>query len=70
MLESNKLAENLWAEAMHAVEYTQNRVPHSFVKGKTPFEAYFRHKMDVSNLWVFHQRKFQLIMGLLKKLIK
>ena len=38
---------------MHAVGYIQNRVPHSSVKGKTPFEAYFGHKPDVSNLRVF-----------------
>ena len=53
MLESKKLAANLWVEAMHATSYIQNRVPHSFVKGKTPFEAYFEHKLDVSNLRVF-----------------
>ena len=32
MLESNKLAENLWAESMNAEAYIQNRVPHSSVK--------------------------------------
>ena len=53
MLESKKLAETLWEQAMHAVEYIQNRVPHSSVKGKAPFEAYFGHKPDVSNLRVF-----------------
>ena len=53
MLESKKLAANLWDEAMHAVAYIQNRVPHSSVKGKTHFEAYFGHKLDVSNLRVF-----------------
>ena len=53
MLESKKLAENLWDETMHAAAYNQNRVPHSYMKGKTPFEAYFRHKPDVSNLRVF-----------------
>ena len=53
MLESKKLDANLWAEAMHAVAYIQNRVPHSSMKGKTPFEAYFGHKPDVSNLRVF-----------------
>ena len=53
MLESKKLAANLWAEAMHTAAYIQNRVPHSSVKGKNPFEAYFGHKPDVSNLRVF-----------------
>ena len=53
MLESKKLAENLWDEAMHATEYIQNRVTHSSMKTKTPVEAYFGHKLDVSNLWVF-----------------
>ena len=53
MLESKKLDANLWAEAMHAAAYIQKRVPHSSMKGKTPFEAYFRHKLDVSNLRVF-----------------
>ena len=53
MLESKKFVANLWAEAMHAIAYIQNRVPHSSVKGNTPFKAYFGHKPDVSNLWVF-----------------
>ena len=53
MLESKKLATNLWVEAMNAAAYIQNRVPHSSMKGKTPFEAYFGHKPDVLNLRVF-----------------
>ena len=53
MLESKNFAENLWAEEMHAIAYIQNRVPHSSMKGKTPFKAYFGHKPDVSNLRVF-----------------
>ena len=53
MLESKKLATNLWVEAMHATAYIHNRVTHSSVKGKTPFESYFGHKLDVSNLRVF-----------------
>ena len=53
MLESKKLAATLWDKAMHAAEYINNRVPHSSMKGKTPFEAYFGHKPDVSNLRVF-----------------
>ena len=53
MLKSKKLVENLWDEAMHDIEYIHNRVPHSSVKGKTHFKAYFGHKPDVSNLRVF-----------------
>ena len=53
MLESEKLAGNLWPEAMNAKEYIQNRVTHSSMKGNTPFKAYFGHKPDVSNLQVF-----------------
>ena len=53
MLESKKLAANLWVEAMHATESIHKRVTHSSIKGKTPFESYFGHKTDVSNLRVF-----------------
>ena len=53
MLEAKKLATNLWDEVMNATTYIQNRVPHSSVKGKTPFEGYFGHNPDVSNLRVF-----------------
>ena len=53
MLEAKSLAANLWAEAMNVAAHIHNRVPHSFVKGNTPFEAYFGHKPDVSNFRVF-----------------
>ena len=39
MLESKKLAENLWDEAMHAATHIQNIFPHSSMKGKTHFES-------------------------------
>ena len=53
MLEKKGFAETLWAEAMNVAEKIQNIVPHSFMKGKTPFNAYFGHKSDVSNFRVF-----------------
>ena len=62
MLESKKLDANLLAEAMHAAEYIHNRVPHSSMKGKTPFEAYFGHKPDVSNLRVFRSTAWARIL--------
>ena len=53
MLEAKILAENLWDEAMNVSAHIQNRVPHSFVKGKTHFESYFGLKLDVSNFRMF-----------------
>ena len=53
MLEAIGLAENLWDGAMNVYAHIQNRVPHSFVKVKNPFDAYFRHKPYVSNFRVF-----------------
>ena len=38
---------------MNFTSHIHNRVPHSFVKGKKPFESYFGHKTDVSNFRVF-----------------
>ena len=38
---------------MNVDSYIYNRVPHSSVKGKSPFEAYFGHKPDVSNFRFF-----------------
>ena len=38
---------------MHYAAYIQNRVPKSSMKVNTPFESYFGHKLDVSNLRVF-----------------
>ena len=42
MMESKKLAENLWDEAMNAVEYIQNIFPHSSMKGNTPLGKYMQ----------------------------
>ena len=44
MLEAKGLAANLWAKAMNVAAHIHNIVPHSSVKGKTPFESYFGHK--------------------------
>ena len=53
MLEAKGLAENLWDEVMNVATYIQNIVPNSFIKGNTPFKAYFGHKLDVLNFRVF-----------------
>ena len=53
MLEAKGLDENLWDDTMDVSDHIWNRFPHSFVKGKTPFEANFGHNPDVSNFKVF-----------------
>ena len=53
MLEEKGFTETLWAQAMNVAAHIQNIITHSFMKGKTPFDAYFGHKSDVSNFRVF-----------------
>ena len=53
MLEAKRLAANLWDEAMNFDAHIHNRLPHSSMKGKTPFKSYFGHNPDVSNFRVF-----------------
>ena len=62
MMEAKGLAANLWGDAMNVSSHIQNRVPHSFVKGKTPFEVYFGHKPNVSNFKVFGSTAWARIM--------
>ena len=53
MLDAKDFAANIWDEEMNFSPYIQNRFPHSSMKGKKPFEAYFGHKLDVFNFIVF-----------------
>ena len=53
MLELKGLAAYIWVEAMNGDAYIHNIFQHSSIKGKTLFEAYTGHKLDVSNLRVF-----------------
>ena len=53
MLESKNLDENIWTKAMNFSAYIHNRVPHSYLKLRTPIDAYFGKKPNVSNFRVF-----------------
>ena len=48
-----KLLLRFWAEAVNTVVYLRNRSPSSYLSGHTPFEFWYGHKPDVSNLRVF-----------------
>ena len=42
-----------WAEASTIVVYLKNRLPHSAVKGITPYEALYKSKLKISHLQPF-----------------
>ena len=53
MILSSNLGQELWAEATACAVYLQNRVLTSSVEKRTPFEARFGRKPDLSHLRVF-----------------
>ncbi|XP_017628687.1 uncharacterized protein LOC108471601 [Gossypium arboreum] len=48
-----KMPNNFWAKALTTSVYLLNRLPTNVVKGKTPFEAWFSQKPNVSHLKMF-----------------
>ena len=53
MIYHARLPIEFWAEAVNTAVYIRNRSPTTALKNKTPFECWFNHKPDVSNLRVF-----------------
>ena len=49
MIEARDLGPKIWVEAINCAEYIHNREFHKSFKGKTPYEAWFGHKPNVSN---------------------
>ena len=49
----------LWGEAAEAVVYLYNRTPHSSLVFKTPFEARFGRKPDISNIRIWGSRVYR-----------
>ena len=47
-----------WAEAFNWAAYLKNRLPHSALNGKTPFEALFGIKPTISHLRPFFTKCF------------
>ena len=51
MLYQSGLAKRYWGEALNAAVYIYNRTPHSGLEGfKTPYEAKYDKKPDISNI--------------------
>ena len=51
MIEAKDSSPKLWAEAINCVVYIQNMTLQK-LSGKTPYEAWFGHKPNISNLSV------------------
>ncbi|CAG5136912.1 uncharacterized protein ALTATR162_LOCUS6 [Alternaria atra] len=47
------MPNRLWAEALNAAVYLYNRTPHSSIGFKTPYEAKYGRKPDVSNIRIW-----------------
>ncbi len=46
------LPAELWLEALSAACYITNRFPTKALQGKTPYEAWYKRKLDISNLHI------------------
>ena len=53
MMESKDFPPKFWAEAINYASYIHNMVPHKYLDGITPFEAWSGHKYDVSHFRIF-----------------
>ena len=53
VLIESQLPLSLWAEAIKYAIYMKNHSPTATIKGKTPYEAFWGNKPDISNLCVF-----------------
>ena len=52
MMEAKHLNPKIWDEDINFVSYIQNISPHKYLYGKTPYEAWSRHKPSVSHFKV------------------
>ena len=53
MIEAKDLSPKLWDESIKYVLYIQIRDIQKLVSGKTPYEAWFGHKPNISNFRIF-----------------
>jgi len=68
ILTSQKLDQTLWADAVLYVCHIKNRLPHAYLLGISPYQAYYNCKPDLSNIRVFGCKVFAKKIGHLKKL--
>ena len=61
MIEAKDLSPKLWDEAIKCVAYIQNLDLHKSLDGKTPYEAWFGHKPNISHFSIFGSRDWDRI---------
>ena len=61
MMEAKTLPPNFWDEAIKCANYIQNRFPHKYLNGMTPFEAWSGNKPYVTHFKIFGRRDWARI---------
>ena len=61
MMEAKYLPPKYWDKAIKCVAYIQNRVPHKYLDGMTPFQAWSGHRPDVTHFRIFGSKAWARI---------
>ena len=61
MLEAKYSSPNIRNEDINCASYVEKKFPYKALEDKTPFEAWRRHKTDVSHLKVFGSKAWARI---------
>jgi hypothetical protein len=61
VLADSKLPYRLWPEILKTVVWFKNRSPARILKNKTPYEALYKHKLDLSDLKILGCKAYALI---------
>ena len=61
MMEAKPFPPKFLAKAIKFESYIQNRVPHKQLDGMSPFEAWSRHKIDVTHFRIFGSKAWARI---------
>ena len=60
-MEDKTLPPKFWADAIKCASYIQNRVPHKYLYGITPFKSWIGHKPDVTHFRIFSSKAWARI---------
>jgi len=61
LLNDEKLSHHFWEYAVDTASYIYNRIPHSGINNKIPYEILFKSKVDYSHFKVFGCRVFYYV---------